>query len=110
MAVAGRQKRIGDTELRNAPVDAERRIVPAQDFLVGRTIERVAFVKEIRALGADDEAVREAARYKELPPVVLIEIDGDVPADVGLPTRTSTATSRTAPRSTVTSLPCGLGS
>jgi len=93
----------------DAPINAEGRIVPTQYLLIGGTIKLVAFIEEIRALGAHDKAMRKATRHPELAPVLIVQIDRHMLAESGTTGAHPTATSRTAPRSTVTSFPWALG-
>src|SRR5262249_22186582 len=73
VAVPLRNDGIADT-----PIDAELGVVEAQHDLVRRTVEIVAFVKELRHLGSHHEPVRETARYPKLPPRFRAELDLDV--------------------------------
>src|SRR5262249_47654113 len=67
----------------DAPINPDRRTVPADDKLVAGTVRRVAFVEEIGAVREHHKTVSEAARNPELPAIVFRQFDSDVAAERG---------------------------
>ena len=72
-----------DIPRRQAPVDAQRGVVPRDGALRFGGIEVVALVLEYSLVAQHREAVREAPRHEELPFVVPRELHGDVPPERG---------------------------
>ena len=94
----------------HTPGNSDRRIVPPHRYFVRRAVKFVALVEKI---GRSQRAPQIHAQSRAVP-----RADDDCPRsiptetwrpNVGLPTRTSTATSSRRPRSALTSFPWALG-
>src|SRR6187402_1236571 len=68
----------GKRGIREAPVDADRRVVPPNRDFVLRAIERVAFVEEVGRLGENGKTMGEATRNPQLPAILLIQFDSNM--------------------------------
>ena len=105
-AAASRADNLG---LSKPHVNADGRIVPSHDNFVCRAVKFVALVEEIGRFGKHHKAMRKAARYPDLPVIVLASIpprrDGRTLGCRRARRRRRRADARAAP---YTSFPCVL--